>query len=301
MYATLLAYFSETTPNKENFKSYRKRLPQQRKRVDEFLIMVNLVLSKVDKTILQSVDSLFSNTNDPYYKGHKVDTREYNYLHKYLDIYGAILDSKIHIMVIDAVPCQYIHKTIWGHVNLTPIYHSYVREGKPHLYILRSFINGTFTYHAISCVVTMMDNCFGHVNFCENCHRVTYLKNGVHKYCGVVTPDMQYGSAYDFALQQNVNMWRPHYVNIQSAINSCSNVKFELSLDDYYDRRLAIQSCYDNGDIIDLCNAPDSSDDDDGSVDSSPKKKQKVEYDSASLLSTTDVFICDHADYSDDC
>ena len=75
--------------------------------------MVNLVLSKVDKTVLQSVDSLFSNTNDPYYKGHKVDTREYNYLHKYLDIYGAILDSNIHIMVIDAVPCQYIHKTIW--------------------------------------------------------------------------------------------------------------------------------------------------------------------------------------------
>ena len=92
-----------------------------------------------------------------------------------------------------------------------------------------------------------MDNCFGYVNFCEHCHRVTYLKNNAHKYCGVVTPAMQYGSAYDFAIRQKVKEWRPHPLTIQSAINSCSNIKFELSLDDYFDRRLAIQPSYDVG------------------------------------------------------
>ena len=232
----MLAHASERTTNRESFKSYRKRFAQQTRRVDDFLSTVDSVLSKLPSTNVEAVDSLFDNTNDPYYKNHKVDTYGYNYALKYLDFYGAILDCNIHIMVIDVVPSKWIHQAIHGHQSLVPIYHSYVRVDKPHIYILRMSHDTTFSYHAISCIYTLMQNNFGYVDFCNKCHRCTYLKKDVHRYCGVVTPGMQYGSSYAFALQQNKNEWRPHSVNIQTAIDSVVANKFELSLDDYFER-----------------------------------------------------------------
>ena len=47
--------------------------------------------SQLQTIVDSSVDTLFENTNNPYYKGHPVDLRGYNNVHKYIDIYGAIL------------------------------------------------------------------------------------------------------------------------------------------------------------------------------------------------------------------
>ena len=58
VYAILLSYFSETTPNKNNFKSYRTRLAQQQKHVCEFINMVDLVVSKISILIKQSLNLL---------------------------------------------------------------------------------------------------------------------------------------------------------------------------------------------------------------------------------------------------
>ena len=46
-YAVMLAHASETTTNRESFKSYRKRFAQQTRRVDDFLSTVDSVLSKL--------------------------------------------------------------------------------------------------------------------------------------------------------------------------------------------------------------------------------------------------------------
>ena len=133
-----------------------------------------------------------------------------------------------------------------------------------------------------------MQNTFGYVDFCNLCHKCTYLKNDSHKYCGVVTPCMQYNSAYEFAVKQNKAEWRPHFVNIQSAVNACHDIKFELSLDTYLERQLALQELFHSGDVINLCHDADLSDDSaadndsvdlsvDDSVDDSPTKKQKLD------------------------
>ena len=125
-------------------------------------------------------------------------------------------------MVKDFVPDKWMGHFNEGLQSLVPIYHSYVREGKPHIYILRMEQLGSFTYHAISCVHNLMSYTFGYVNFCDKCHRVTYLKNNVHKYCKVVTPGMQHNSAYHFwpSTLQEKQEWRHHPANIQTAINS---------------------------------------------------------------------------------
>ena len=103
-----------------------------------------------------------------------------------------------------------------GTPSLIPIYHSYVREGKPHIYILRMCQHETFTYHAISCVHNLMTYTFGYVNFCDKCHKVTYLKNNAHRYCAIVTPGMQYNSAYELYPSGEQLQWRHHPATIQT-------------------------------------------------------------------------------------
>ena len=328
-FAVMLAHARETTANRENFKNYRKRFNQQTKRVKEFLLKVDSVQSQLQTIVDSSVDTLFENTNNPYYKGHPVDLHGYNNMHKYIDIYGAILDCNIHLMTIGSIPTKWIHTVHHGHQSLIPIYHSYVRMGKPHIYILRlgggSDMECTtrvdFTYHAISCIYTLMEHTFGFVDFCNQCHRCTYLKNGSHKYCGVVTPSMQYISAYDFAVKQNKKEWRPHFNNIQTAVNTCLDTNFDLSLDDFFDKLQWVYECLDNGDIINVHCDDDSIDDsasvdnsvsvdntvsvddsdsidDSASIDESPKKKQKLN--ECSSLPADNAFESDYSDHECD-
>ena len=123
----MFAHASERTTNRESFKSYRKRFAQQTRRVNDFLSTVDSVLTHVREFTDSSVDSLFDNTNDPYYRGQKVDTLGYNYTLKYLDIYGAILDCNIHLMVINAVPHKWIHKALTFFILRTSSERKYFR------------------------------------------------------------------------------------------------------------------------------------------------------------------------------
>ena len=61
---------------------------------------------------------------------------------------------------------------------------------------------------------------------------------------------MQYNSAYQFSVKQNKNEWRPHCINVQAAVNSCCDIKFEVSLDVYLERQLDLQELFNSGDVI---------------------------------------------------
>ena len=181
-YAVCLAhanYFME----RDKAKNYNKRSVPQAKAVDKLLSTVNSITERVQSNF-DAIDQRFQDQYKGIAKKYicpDLNKSGYNSLMKYLDIYAALLDINVHVMVNGMVRNRYVAGRDYNRFSLVSVFDSLRRDDAPHLYLLRVGFDDVYRYHVISNIVSIIDDNFGYLNFCEGCYQTTYATSETHK------------------------------------------------------------------------------------------------------------------------
>ena len=181
-YAVCLAhanYFME----RDKAKTYNKRSVPQAKAVDKLLRTVDSITERVQSNF-DAIDQRFQDQNKGVFKKYispDLNQSGYNSLMKYLDIYAALLDINVHVMVNGMVRNRYVAGRDHNRNSLISVFDSLRRDHAPHLYLFRVGVDGVYRYHVISNIVSILDDNFGYLNFCEGCYQTTYATSETHK------------------------------------------------------------------------------------------------------------------------
>jgi len=180
---------------RDKAKNYNKRAVPQAKAVDKLLSTVDSITERVQSNF-DAIDQRFQ---DQYkgiakkYISPELNQPGYNSLMKYLDIYAALLDINVHVMVNGMVKNKHVAPRDYNRWSLVSVFDSLRREDAPHLYLFRMGVDGVYRYHVISNIVSIIDDNFGYLNFCEGCYQTTYATSETHKtrFCKKVHADKQ--------------------------------------------------------------------------------------------------------------
>ena len=181
-YAVCLAhanYFME----RNAAKNYNKRAVPQAKAVDKLLRTVDRITERVQRNF-DTIDQHFQDQYKGIAKKYicpDLNKSGYNSLMKYLDIYAALLDINVHVMVNSMVKNKHVASRDYNRWSLVSVFDSLRREDAPHLYLFRMGVDGVYRYHVISNIVSILDDNFGYLNFCEGCYQTTYATSETHK------------------------------------------------------------------------------------------------------------------------
>jgi len=192
----------------------------QEKMVNKLLTAVDSITERFQRNF-DAVDQLFKDQVNGTFKKYicpDLNRSGYNSVLKYLDIYAALLDCNVHVMVNGMVSKKHVATRDYNRFSLVPIFDSLRRDNAPHVYLFRVGENGVHRYHVITNIVGMIDVNFGYLNFCEGCYQTTYATSDTHKekYCNRVTADSQFTSHHT---------WRIDPDNLEGAVNSTPYAK----------------------------------------------------------------------------
>jgi hypothetical protein len=168
---------------RDKAKTYNKRSVPQAKAVDKLLSTVDSITERVQRNF----DAIDQHFQDQYkmiakkYISADLNQSGYNSLMKYLDIYAALLDINVHVMVNGMVRNKYVAGRDYNRNSLISVFDSLRRDDAPHLYLFRVGFDGVYRYHVISNIVSIIDDNFGYLNFCEGCYQTTYATSETHK------------------------------------------------------------------------------------------------------------------------
>ena len=267
IHAIVLAYANTQWTNKEEVKSFNKRVASQSKLVSVILESADRMAERFTKEHAHLADMLIGRSTlfNLY-----LDDQEYNRVFKYLDIYGCILNANIHIMENNRVKdsqCRYVDRNNW---TLLARHSSYHRPEAPHLFVMQF----KDKYHALSNVDAYMKFTFGHFSFCRKCYETTYANAPGHvKYCNVITTGKQYNRQFQINDVLRVDKeWRPlaWAIELQSyglgmnlapenelaerrcLLQECYNAEFIVRVDDTDDCDIdtKVYHILENGDVV---------------------------------------------------